>query len=263
MKTITLVSILILTFVTGTMAQDPGWPRQKTSPAGKLIYYQPQVDDWKNHRDLHFRMAFSLTPAGGKQVVGVVNIHAKTDVNVDARTVLLSNPTITDTHFPSLDATAAAQMDQLVRTFLPPKSSVVISLDRLVASVNKAEPPAAVAVRNDPPKIFVSNSPAILVQVDGEPVTADIKDTKMQFIVNTNWPIFFDKSHSAYYLFTGKRWLTGPSLNGPWAITTKLPKDMSKVAKDQQWAGLAKAISPVATAGGPSPTIFSARDRRK
>ncbi|MCM3901356.1 MAG: hypothetical protein ND866_06600 [Pyrinomonadaceae bacterium] len=34
------ISMLILTFVTVSFAQDPGWPRQKSSPAGKLVYYQ-------------------------------------------------------------------------------------------------------------------------------------------------------------------------------------------------------------------------------
>jgi hypothetical protein len=256
MKRFTLVSMLICTFVTVSLAQDPGWPRQKTSPAGKLVYYQPQVDEWNNYKDLNFRMAFSLTPTGGKQVVGVMTVHGKTDVNVDARTVLLSNPVIADTNFPSLDAPTADQMDQLVRTFLPPNASVVISLDRLVASVNKSKQAPTVPVRNDPPAIFVSNKPAMLVQVDGEPVLAEVKDTKMQFIVNTNWPIFFDKSHSNYYLFTGKQWLTSPSLNGPWLITATLPKDMSKVAKDPQWSGLAKAISPPATGSGAAPTVF-------
>ena len=256
MTRIISLSILILVLGNVCLAQDPGWPRQKTSSSGKLIYYQPQVDSWKNYRDLQFRMAFSLTPTTGKQAVGVMSVQAKTDVNVDARTVLLSNLVISETHFPSLDAQTTTQMDQLVRKFLPPDAAVVVSLDRIVASMEKSQPAATVAVRNDPPAIFVSNKPAMLVQVDGELVKADIKDTELQFVVNTNWPIFLDKSHGAYYLFTGKQWLTGLSLNGPWAVTTKLPKDMSKVAKDQQWAGLAKAISPVATASGPAPTIF-------
>ena len=256
MKKLILIVTLILTFVSVSVAQDPGWPRQKTSPAGRLVYYQPQVDSWTNYRDVQFRMAFSLTPAGGKQVVGVVQIKSSTDINMDARTVLLSKPEVIDTHFPSLDASRAGEMDQLVRTFLPPDSSVVISLDRLIASVDKTQPPATVSVRNDPPAIFVSQKPAMLLQVDGEPVTADIKDTKIQFIVNTNWPIFFDKSHKTYYLFTGKQWLTGANLTGPWMSTQKLPKDMSKVAKDPQWAGLAKSISPTAVASGPAPTVF-------
>jgi hypothetical protein len=74
--------------------------------------------------------------------------------------------------------------------------------------------------------------------------------------VNTNWPVFLDKSISSYYLFTGKRWLTASSLNGPWMITTALPKDMAKVAKTPQWTGLAGAISPVATDQGLAPKVF-------
>jgi hypothetical protein len=256
MKQTILTITLVLALVGVCVAQDPGWPRQKTSPAGTLIYYPPQVDDWTNYKEVDFRMAFSLTPAGGKQTVGVVDIHAQTDVSVDDRTVLLSNPVITRTSFPSLDSTASAPMDQLVRTFLPSSSSVVISLDRLIAATNKTQAAATVSVRNDPPAIFVSNQPAILLQFDGEPVLADIKNTKLQFAVNTNWPVFLDKSISSYYLFTGKRWLTAPSLSSPWLITATLPKDMIKVAKDPQWKGLAGAISPMATDTGFAPAVF-------
>jgi len=256
MKKILLISMLVLTFTNFCLAQDPGWPRQKSNPAGTLVYYQPQVDHWTNYKDLGFRTAFTLTPTGGKQVVGVLNVNAQTDVSVDNRTVVLNNLTITGTHFPSLDAGTAAQMDQLVRTFLPPGNSVSISLDRLVASVDKSKEAPSVPVRNDPPQIFVSNRPALLVQVDGQPVLGQIQNTTLQFVVNTNWPLFFDKSLSSYYLFTGKQWLTTNSLAAPWLSTTTLPKDMSKVAKDPQWSGLAKAITPVATASGFAPTVF-------
>jgi len=256
MKKIFLNSILLFALANFCFAQDPGWPRQKSNPAGKLVYYQPQVDHWSNYKDLGFRMAFSLTPTGGKQVVGVVNVNAHTDVSVDNRTVELTNLTITDTHFPSLDAGTAAQMDQLVRTFLPPGNSVSISLDQLVACVDKSKEVASVPVRNDPPQIFVSNRPALLVQVDGQPVLGQIQNTTLQFVVNTNWPLFFDKSVSTYYLFTGKQWLMTNSLSSSWLITTTLPKDMSKVAKDPQWSGLAKAITPPATASGFAPAVF-------
>lgn len=258
MKKIILVSMLTLIFATIGLAQDPGWPRQKTNASGKLVYYQPQFAEWNNYKALTFSMAFSLTPAGRKAVVGVADVHAMTNVNVDDRTVLISDFVITSTHFPSLDPSAAANMDQLVKTFLPPGSAVTISLDRLVATVKKSETAPTVQVRNDPPQIFVSNRPAILVQVDGQPILGQIKDTKLQFVVNTNWPLFFDKSKSNYYLFTGNRWLIATTLNGPWSTTTTLPKEMSKLAADPQWAGLAKAITPPATAAGSGRTVLYA-----
>jgi len=195
--------ILLLVLTTLCAAQDPGWPRMKSNPAGKLVYYQPQIDDWKNYQEIDFRLAFSLTPAGGKAVVGVATVHANTIVSVESRTVLLKNPTITGTNFPSLDAGTSAKMDQLVRTFLNPTASVTVSLDRLVAGVRKSEVPTGVVVRNDPPAIFVSNKPAMLIQIDGDPVFGQIQNTGLQFVVNTNWPLFLDKSKSAYYVFTG------------------------------------------------------------
>ena len=64
---------------------DPGWPREKFSNGTRLIIYQPQVDDWKNFQDLSWRMAISLTPKGGKEVVGVVEMKGNTDVDNFAR----------------------------------------------------------------------------------------------------------------------------------------------------------------------------------
>jgi hypothetical protein len=256
MKKVLIATILMMILTNVCLAQAPGWPRQKTNPAGRLVYYHPQVDDWVDYKRLHFRMAFSLTPTGGKATVGVVTISAQTNVSVDDRTVLISNPDITAVHFPSLDPSQTAQMEQLVRTFLPPNASIMTSMDRVIACVSKPQTAPTVPVRNDPPSIFVSNRPAILVHVDGQPVLGQIKDTMMQFVVNTNWPLFLDKSQSNYYLFTGKQWLMAASVNGPWLITATLPKDMSKVSKDPQWAGLAKAITPPATAGGSAPTVF-------
>jgi hypothetical protein len=60
---------------------DPGWPREKYSNGTRFIIYQPQVDDWKNFQQLTWRMAVSLTPKGGKEVVGVVEMKGNTDVD--------------------------------------------------------------------------------------------------------------------------------------------------------------------------------------
>ena len=256
MKKSLYLATLILTLAFSAFAQEPGWPRLKTSSAGKLVFYQPQFAEWKNHKELTFSMAFQLTPKGSKAVVGVADVQASTFANVDTRTVLISNFAIKQTHFPSLDAGTAANMDGLVKTFLPPQFTTTISLDRLVAIVNKPESVPAVLVRNDPPRIFVSNRPALLVQVDGKPVLSDIPNTTLQFVVNTNWPLFLDKSRSSYYLFTGKQWLTSNHLQGAWLVTTTLANDMSKLAADPQWSGLAGAISPPATAAGFGPVVF-------
>jgi hypothetical protein len=235
---------------------DPGWPRQVVNEQGRLVYYQPQVDDWKNFKQLDFRAAFALTPKGQKEVIGVVVLQANSEVNVDDRNVVLTNFKITDVHVPSLAPDQAAKVDQLVRSFLPPDHTVSISLDRLVASVDKSQTPPTVQVQNDPPAIFVSYTPAILLQIDGEPTRADIAETNLGFVVNSNFPLFFEKDGGKlYYLYTGEQWLQSSSLEGPWKSAAKLPKDMSKVAQDPKWAEMKKPILSPSARGKP-PTIF-------
>jgi hypothetical protein len=89
------------------------------------------------------------------------------------------------------------------------------SLDRLIAYMPKPQSVKTVDLKNDPPFIFVSYSPAILLGVDGEPVLSDISKTNLKYLVNTMWPLFFDKSESQYYLLVNNLWLSASDLHGP------------------------------------------------
>lgn len=261
MKTLIAVA-LCFCLVTATLAQDIGWPREKTNAGGKIIYYQPQLDEWKDYRQLEARMAVSIKTKSGQPTVGVVHLRARTDANLDTRNVVLSHFEITSTKFPSLDEAGAAAMDQLVRTFLSPAATINISLDRLLAELEEksqdSAPVAPVAsVKNDPPKIFVAyDANAILLLVDGELVRAPIEKTNLEFVVNTNWDLFFDKPASKYYLLNGKTWLTAASLEGTWNVAAKLPADMSKIPDQPNWADVKKAIPPPAGAAGAVPEVF-------
>lgn len=55
--------------------QDKGWPRQVTGNGATLVYYQPQIDEWKDYKVVQGRVAFSLTPQGGKPVLGVTSLE--------------------------------------------------------------------------------------------------------------------------------------------------------------------------------------------
>src|SRR5436190_10512591 len=232
---------------------DPGWPRAKTSNGNRLIVYQPQVDNWKSFKELSWRMAVSLTPKGGKEVVGVVEMKGNTEVDNVNKVVVITNPEITSTYFPSLDQATKEKTEQLFKSFVPP--TVSISLHRLIASVPVQQAPPGVQLNNDPPKIFVGYRPSILLSVDGEPVLSEVPNTNLKFVLNTQWPLFFD-GNSTYYLAVGQQWLTASSLDAQWSPTKKLPPDMSKVAQDKQWIALKKVIPPPAKSGGVTPAVF-------
>lgn len=236
------------------LGQDPGWPRQYVQPGGTLITYQPQVDEWKNFSHIEWRQAFQLTPSGGKRVIGAATLTGATNVDNEKHMVTISDIQVTNIYFPDLDSATSAKMEQLVRSFVP--SVVNISLDRLVAHVPKSEPAKKVALKNDAPFIFVSDSPAILLAVDGDPVLAAIADTNLKFVVNTQWPIFLDTKQSQYFVVVGQRWFTAGDLHGPWSVTSTLPKDMAKVPAQAQWQSLKEVIPPPPQGSDPTPKIF-------
>jgi hypothetical protein len=233
---------------------NTGWPRERYQDGTKLIIYQPQVDDWKNFQELTWRMAVSLTPKGGKEVVGVVEMKGNTDIDNVAKVVVITNPEVTGAYFPSLDQATKEKMEQLFKTLVPP--TVSISLHLLIASTPKKETPAGVQLSNDPPKIFVGYRPSILLSMDGEPVLSEVPNTSLKFVANTHWPLFFNAGASTYYLAVDQQWLTASSLEGQWSATKKLPPDMSKVAQDKEWSALKKIIPPPAKSAGVTPDVF-------
>jgi hypothetical protein len=233
---------------------DPGWPRERVLDGNRLIIYQPQVDDWKDFRELSWRMAVLLTPKSGKTVVGVVQMKGATTIDNIAKLVNISNLQITNTYFPSLDKATADKVEQAFKSFVP--STFSISLFHLIASTPKKEPPAGVQLNNDPPRIFVGYRPSIFLSVNGDPVLSVVPNTNLQFVANTEWPLFLDESASTYYLAVGQQWLTATKLGGHWSATKKLPAEMSKVPQDKQWSALKKLIPPPANTKNVTPDVF-------
>jgi hypothetical protein len=248
------VLTLILTACSCAWSQDPGWPRQLVKPGGKLIIYQPQVDDWNEFKDIKWRQAFQLTPAGGHELVGAATFEGTTYVDTEKHMVLIFDLKISNTYFPSQDQATSEQMDQLLRSFLPP--TVNISLDRVLAYSPRPQSVKTVELKNDPPFIFASNTPAILLNVDGEPVLADIPKTDLKFVVNTMWPLFFDKAKSQYFLLVNNLWLSAFDLHGPWRATTKLTSEFAKIPDSGKFADVKKAVPPPQVAHPIIPQVF-------
>src|ERR1700727_4083118 len=164
MRKVIAYVLLLCGIPTLMLAEDIGWPREITQNGARIVYYQPQVDQWSDYRTLDARMEISVTPAGGKPTPGVVSIQARTDADKETRNVVISNIKLTDIRFPSADAAGDAKLGELVRTFFKPDNTITISLDRLTAEVEegKVSGPAG-KVDNKPPKIFVSRGPTVLL----------------------------------------------------------------------------------------------------
>jgi len=236
-----------------TTAPIPPWPKVLDRNGAHVIVYQPQVKSWRGYRSLIADTAISIQQANAKPVLGVISWHADTITDVNSRIVFIRNIAVVSSRFPSLDATQEAAMQQHVREVYP-TMTFTISLDRMIASVEKANAPVQTITANtQPPPIFVSTVPAILLLIEGKPVLAPVPGTALRYVVNTNWDLFFDDSD--YFLLDGRTWLKSKDVSGPWIVTAKLPPDFAKIPTGQNWDTVVKAVPPAPTASA-APKVF-------
>jgi hypothetical protein len=236
-------------------SRAPSWPKAFDRNGEHIVVYQPQVRSWRGYRSLIADTAISLTQPGGQPILGVISWHADTITDVSSHTVFVKDIEVVSSRFPSLDAVQEAVLQQRFRQVYP-TMTFTISLDRMIASVEKVNAPAqAIAVNPQPPPIFVATTPSILLLVEGKPVLAPIQGTTLQYVVNTNWDLFYDNSN--YFLLNSNAWLKAKELSGPWAVTTKLPPDMAKLPTGQNWGDVLKAVPAPASAGAAPKVWFT------
>jgi hypothetical protein len=227
----------------------PSWPKVFDRNGVHLVVYQPQLRAWQRYQTMVADSAISVTDNGAKPVLGVISWRANTIANVSAQTVFVSNIEVLDARFPSLSAEQEALMQRRAHQ-LYPTMTFTIGLPRMIASLEKVnEPVRSIAASTEVPSILVTTGPAIMLMVDGKPVLVPIPGTALEYVVNTNWDLFFDKSN--YYLLSDKTWLVARELRGPWAMTTKLPLDIGKLPAHENWDDVLKAVPPRPSASVP------------
>lgn len=82
-----------------------------------------------------------------------------------------------------------------------------------------------------PAAVFVSTTPAELIQTTGPPQYSPIDKTNLAYITNTSSNVFRDAKTQEIYVLIAGRWYQSKSLGGPWASVegSKLPKDFAKI----------------------------------
>jgi len=246
-----------------TAAGDSGWPRIIERDDKRLTVYQPQVDSWNNYATLQFRCAISVKEgAEAKERFGVAEVEANTTVDHSTREVV-ARPVRRELRFANIPETEAARLSAVVNTLLPRKEVTVVSLDRVLAYLEPEQHmrQKPVEVNIQPPRIFHSSTPAILVMFMGKPAfkPVDANRTDLMFAVNANWDIFFDTASQQYFLLDGNQWLTAKDpLAGPWTAVKTLPQVMSTLPDTENWAEVRTNI-PGKT-GSEVPVVFAATE---
>ena len=210
-------------------AADP-WPREVKVRTATLLIYQPQVESWTGNV-LTFRSAVAVRPVNGKdEIFGVIWATARTQVDRVSRIVALEDFKVTRSNFPTLPDQGASYVAALQAKMAP--SERTIALDRLEASLaaSGAMKPVTFPVSNDPPRIIVSQTPAILVNIDGPPVLRPVPGSRFDRVINTRALILRESGESAYYLHVYNGWLYAGSLDSSWFRPSVFPPGLDQVA---------------------------------
>ena len=263
MKTSTITRWLFLFFVMMAVAataaaDDPIWPRQITKPGGKLVIYQPQVDDWKDFQQVDARMAFTITPTGGKST------RRGDDRSVAVRCQYGRSHRLPQQssrsrafRFPSLDPATTTQMDQLMRTFLNPAATMTISLDRLVASVKKTKTPPVARCQERSSGHLHQHAPGN--SADGERRARKRAHRELESAIRRECQLAVVQSSRAVpptICSTAKAGSRVTAWQGTWTPTSKLPKQMSKVPENSNFTDLKGFIPPPPGSTASFPVVY-------
>ena len=132
--------------ITSLSAQDevqyaPGeWPREYDYDDGsKLVLYQPQVTNWEDYEHLEMMIALAFSENESESPsVGAFELEADTDTDMVNREVKASNFKIPKGNFPSLDKEKSEKLITRLKEIIP-KNEAIISLDRIIANLERTE----------------------------------------------------------------------------------------------------------------------------
>jgi hypothetical protein len=237
---------------------DGGWPRAYVTPAdAQVVIYEPQIASWDGRERMVAYAAVSYQAQGAASPsLGTVKIEAGTAVSLDSRLVRFSPLKITETNFGTLGRDQVRELAAEIDRSIPDEERM-IALDRVLAGIDKSQivPHNIDGVKADPPAIFYSTQPALLVNFDGEPIWSPIPENDLKFAVNTNWDVFLHEPSKTYYLRNDRAWLKASDVRGAWSAAGPLPASFSKLPADENWTDV-KASLPGAAAGQKPVPVF-------
>ena len=200
----------------GTNA-DTGWPRNVTLKSGTVVWYQPQVESWtgaRHHQDRRGRPTSRSTIASSRMDLKITEYNFKTLSPDQVKTLVA-------------DVQALPQNERVHR----PRSIARLCRQQPL-QVKNVE-----GIKADPPKVFWATAPAMLINLDGEPIWSPIKDVDLRYAVNTNWDLFEHTPSKTFYLRYNESWLQATAVTGRGRPCRQAARQLLEAASRRQLEG--------------------------
>ena len=211
------------------------WPREILSPEGRILHYQPQVDEFQDNL-LRARLAVSIRRQGAAApVFGAIWMKARVETDRDAREVRILGIQVENSRFPDAMPEREKALARVLETEIP-RWQMRMSLDAVLSdlALSHRKASAALELRNDPPRILIAAVPTVLVVIDGEPRFEPVEGFELDRVVNTPWVIFREGGRSpALYLKGSGTWYTAEDIRGPYRTLSTPPREVREAAMAQ------------------------------
>jgi len=256
-----LVAVVALAMLTAASTvgfaqedDDSFWPRQIDAEGGRVIVYQPQVENYTSDR-LEARAAVSVTIKGeSAPTFGAMWFDCRLATDLENRVAYLEQLTVTAAKFPDMEQDRIDQLSRFLEQEAP-NWDLTLSVDELLAGLDAAGEAAgeSTGLNNDPPEIIFTTQPSVLVMIDGDPKLADIEGYDAEYVVNTPYFIVKNKKDNTFYLKGGELWFRSRDLTGSWEVASQLPAEMQPIAQkieEEEQQQKQEAAEQAASAGG-------------
>ena len=220
--------------------EDPGWPRTYTTSGGSAVLYQPQIASWEGQKHMVAWSAVAYQANGATKTEPRDgqdrSRHARGGRRPAGQLHRLQDHRVQLLHaVPRPDARGRGRLQQAMPGERSRSSrSIACSPPSTRARSGRRTSPG---VKADPPKIFTSTTPAILVEPRRRrDLESDQGRRSLQFAVNTNWDLF--QAHAdedALPAATSRPGTRRRRSNGPWTPAGTLPASFKKLPADDNF----------------------------
>lgn len=239
-------------------AKSASWvfPQEVKCAGRRLTLHEPRVIAYEPSRSfVQVRFPVLLTDPLGRSSFGMAEAGGDVHLDLGSRLLRIDPVQAGASAFPAAPEADAKAVQDALGEALP--KSLTLRIELLTARPGAAQPETAHDFVKTPPAIVTRRRPAVLVQVDGDPVLVNVEELPLQYVANTASEVFFDPKASAWYLLVDGAWMQAKAMKGPWTkLQGSVPPALSQLPTSHPRAHIRKYVggTPEFMKRGPVPT---------
>ena len=240
---------------------DGGWPRIYDLPSGghdpRLSAAGRELGQAEAPRRLSAPSRSAPRPATSRRSAPSSSKRTRS-VAAAERLVSFEHMKIVEANFQTLGKDQVREITDQIDKVIPDDERI-IALDRVLANLDKSQviPKNVEGVKADPPAIFFSKTPAVIMNLDGEPIWSPIKENDSE--VRGQHELGSVPARADEHLVSSQQRHPGSrrrTCKGPWSPAGKLPDSFKKLPAEDNWKDVKANLPGKPVAASAVPKVF-------